>query len=456
MNPNEIISINEVEDQSFIEIKDKTEQTVHKLGDPKEIFENYDKVLIKPNFVLSRSSMSGSTSNIFIIETLIKLLLSIGKEPIIIENGGLGYDVSNNPLIIGVKKKICTKYGIEFIDPLRDKLIKVPVENGITYKYLKIPKIVLENGLINVPKLKTHEITTLTGAIKNLLGLLPKEERYFAHIKGLHGALYDIYKTIIPQINIMDAITIMDGNGPALGNPIDLKLIIGSNDTLFLDVVACRILSINPKRVKHLSIALKNHNKKNVYLSQTVPESTKIEIQQPTRSKFYLSIMDIFFAFNYYLYFPLFKTDMLPIRDKVIRQSPEITNCESCEICTAFCPFDAIDKDAETINHSYCKLCHWCLASETCKKKRINERKIIYIKGFLDFLGPKFRKFPNFDMMKYDINQNSLELCPTNAVSINGSKINLNKKNCIKCPTCFILLSCKKAENKEATYYEKI
>ena len=73
--------------------------------------------------------------------------------------------------------------------------------------------------VINLPKMKTHTLTRYTGAVKNLLGVLPGGRKREIHVRApgvteFSRALVDILELVRPQLNIMDGILGMEGNGP--------------------------------------------------------------------------------------------------------------------------------------------------------------------------------------------------------------------------------------------------
>ena len=85
------------------------------LGRIKQTFKDFDKIIIKPNFVLSRSSRSGTTTNLKIIDTVIDAVQAAGKEAIVMESSGWGYSLHNNPLIIGFQR-VCREKGVKFME----------------------------------------------------------------------------------------------------------------------------------------------------------------------------------------------------------------------------------------------------------------------------------------------------------------------------------------------------
>lgn len=108
--------------------------------------------------------------------------------------------------------------------------------------------------LINLPKLKTHSFTLFTGAIKNIFGLIPHGLRLKIHREQIWNedfsqALVDIFSIKKPDLNIMDAIVAMEGEGPSSGNPRLVGAILASQDAVTLDAVASKIIGLDPYQV---------------------------------------------------------------------------------------------------------------------------------------------------------------------------------------------------------------
>jgi uncharacterized protein (DUF362 family) len=113
------------------------------------------------------------------------------------------------------------------------------------------------DGVISLPKLKTHGLTRITGAIKNQYGCVPgvNKGRYHARLPNVHDfsrLLADITSFVKPRLYIMDAVMAMEGNGPQHGEPRRLGLILVSTDPVAIDSVACKIINLNPLYVPTL------------------------------------------------------------------------------------------------------------------------------------------------------------------------------------------------------------
>lgn len=154
----------------------------------------------------------------------------------------------------------CQRLGVELLN-LREKgFARVRIE-GEKLKEIYVAKAALEADVVlNLPKLKTHSLTLLTGAVKNLYGVIPAGLRTRLH--GEHPrpqefsrVLVDIFSTVKPSLTLMDGIVAMEGAGPAGGTPRDIGVIIVGADAVAVDAVASAVVGIEPFQVWTTRIA---------------------------------------------------------------------------------------------------------------------------------------------------------------------------------------------------------
>ena len=120
------------------------------------------------------------------------------------------------------------------------------------------------DGIINLPKLKTHILTALTGATKNFLGLLPGSLKRAVHVSAPSGramsqALVDILAGVTSKVplivNVMDGIMAMEGAGPSHGRLKETGWLLASVDPVALDCVAAAIMGFRPSKVPIIKAA---------------------------------------------------------------------------------------------------------------------------------------------------------------------------------------------------------
>ena len=117
------------------------------------------------------------------------------------------------------------------------------------------------DGLISISKFKTHQLTRITGPVKNQFGCVPGVLKAEFHIK-LPNAL-DFAKMLVcinlyirPRLYIVDGLMAMEGNGPRGGSPVNLKVLLFSKDPVAAEAVMCRLIDLNPQFVPTMKPAL--------------------------------------------------------------------------------------------------------------------------------------------------------------------------------------------------------
>jgi uncharacterized protein (DUF362 family) len=112
--------------------------------------------------------------------------------------------------------------------------------------------------VINIPVLKTHRGTLISGCLKNIgIGCAVREEKKRIHRLGLDRGIVDVYSLVKPGFHIVDAIVALEGDGPNFppGKPKPVNLVIAGKDGVAVDVICCKIMGIDPERVEHLRLA---------------------------------------------------------------------------------------------------------------------------------------------------------------------------------------------------------
>ncbi len=111
--------------------------------------------------------------------------------------------------------------------------------------------VLAADGLISLAKFKTHQLTRITGPIKNQFGCVPGVLKAEFHLK-LPNPL-DFAKMLVclnlyirPRLYVVDGITAMEGNGPHSGNAVPLNVLLFSSDPVALESVMCRLIDLNP------------------------------------------------------------------------------------------------------------------------------------------------------------------------------------------------------------------
>ncbi|MBI1725522.1 MAG: DUF362 domain-containing protein [Candidatus Tectomicrobia bacterium] len=140
--------------------------------------------------------------------------------------------------------------------------VKAPNPRGQVYDHLVIAREALDrDGLINLPKLKTHCQLYMTGAVKNLFGCVAGKRKAWWHFKAGNFENYfplmlvETARLLDARLHLLDAVLAMEGNGPGSGTPRRAGLLLASEDPVALDRVACEIAGLDPARLRTLEAA---------------------------------------------------------------------------------------------------------------------------------------------------------------------------------------------------------
>jgi uncharacterized protein (DUF362 family)/Pyruvate/2-oxoacid:ferredoxin oxidoreductase delta subunit len=123
-------------------------------------------------------------------------------------------------------------------------------------RFLIANGVLAAEGIFNLCKLKTHMVTRMTGAVKNLYGCVPgqaKRQYHYTHPNAFSFSelLVSLNLLLRPKVrlHIMDGIMAMEGNGPRGGDPRHMGVLLLSTDPVALDAVMCNLIELDPMRV---------------------------------------------------------------------------------------------------------------------------------------------------------------------------------------------------------------
>ncbi len=121
-----------------------------------------------------------------------------------------------------------------------------------------IPKALVGKNIVQLPTVKTHVFTTITGAMKNAFGGLLHRNRHWTH-RVIHETLVDllmIQQEIHPGIfAVMDGTFAGDGPGPRAMRWHEKNILLASADQVAIDAVSAKLQGFDPMSIPFLRIA---------------------------------------------------------------------------------------------------------------------------------------------------------------------------------------------------------
>lgn len=208
-----------------------------------------DVVLLKPNV-----NGTEAITNIALVEALINLLQEFGVKKVMIAESTFGDGEMTDMCFRQTGyKALAERYGIGLLNLNRSEIVEVKVENPLILDTLKVAREVFEaDKIINLPVMKVHYATAVTLSMKNLKGLLVRNEKRHFHEVGLDKAIVDLNNTIKPVLNIVDCTACMERMGPKGGDIVNLNLLMAGKDCAEVDYTGSAVMGYSLDEVKHL------------------------------------------------------------------------------------------------------------------------------------------------------------------------------------------------------------
>lgn len=345
--------------------------TVNLLGGITNFIKPGSSVLVKPNLLMSKGTECGITTHPEVVRAVIHILKEINCKIIVgdgpsvwgkyIENVDAVYDIT------GIRK-VCQDEDVQLVTfDKRRMRAKFPLTIWLDEC----------DYLINLPKFKTHEFTLLTGAIKNLFGLVSGTYKTELHKNYFEPPefskiLVDIYQEAKPALTIIDGILAMEGDGPATSGKLrQLGLLLGGSDCVALDTVMAKIMGITSQEVLTTKEAARRG------LGENQLSRIKVEGENIDKLNIRPFILPVTSA----------KISKLPtavkkILKSLIRYYPYCLNlkCIRCGHCVKVCPRQCITLKNKRVHFDYkkCIACFCC--QESCPAAAIGVKKSMLAK----------------------------------------------------------------------------
>jgi uncharacterized protein (DUF362 family)/Pyruvate/2-oxoacid:ferredoxin oxidoreductase delta subunit len=215
------------------------------------------RVLVKPNLLSSRPPEAAVTTHPAVVQAVVEEVQRAGGVPVLGDSpGGRNTGQSYERLLRRTGMQgVAEATGCEVVS-FEDATVEVQAPQAKSFRKFTVGKAVADaDRVIVLPKLKTHQLTYYTGAVKILYGYIPglRKAEYHLHTgtdaETFSDLLLDLHSALPPTLAVMDAVLGMEGQGPSNGNPREIGLVLASDSCPALDLVACSIVGLDPAAI---------------------------------------------------------------------------------------------------------------------------------------------------------------------------------------------------------------
>ncbi len=378
------------------EVEGAIRRGIDLLGGVKRFAKKGERILLKPNLLAADPPEKCTTTHPAVFRAVCRIFKETGARVSYGDSPGRGSSAS-----------VATQAGLHDVAveegiPLDDfqTVVEVSHKEGRQNKKFSLAKAVVDaDGVISLPKFKSHALEKITGGVKNQFGCVPGFLKAEFHAKLTNAfefgrMLVDLTNLIHPRLYILDAVYTMEGNGPRSGNPRKMNLLMLSDDPVAIDATACRLIDVDPELIP--TIVYGQEFGCGTYLEEEIQLSgdpfqefvcTDFDIDRGPIDK-HVSGSGSKLAV---VLFAIIKTKAgARLLDNLLISKPQIdaSKCVKCGICIQICPtqpksIDWVNGDkSQPPRHDYnrCIRCFCC--QETCPGGAIFVKKPLLRKIF--------------------------------------------------------------------------
>jgi uncharacterized protein (DUF362 family)/Pyruvate/2-oxoacid:ferredoxin oxidoreductase delta subunit len=358
------ISIVRCTDYTYSNVQSAVKNCLDHLGGLEKFVKKDQTVLIKPNLLSAKDPSRAITTHPAVVRTVVEEVQKLGAVPILGDSPG-GVDRGVRRVWENTKMtEVIGETGAKLVAFESSGVRGKTTPEGKTY-YIAKP-LVDADVVISLAKLKTHTLTLMTCAIKNMFGSIPGFRKGEYHKEApkpedFARIIVDIFSLTKPHLTLVDSIVAMEGDGPSSGEPKYLGLLFAGTDAVALDMVAAKIMGFKEGEIDITRIAQERG------LGPKSFEQIEIlgeQLNQISLPKFALPSNRLIKMIPNILLKLI--APFVWVRPNIIDQ-----NCINCNICVENCPTKTIHRGKKRPQFDYsdcinCMCCH-----ELCPEKAV-------------------------------------------------------------------------------------
>lgn len=340
-----------------------------------------ERIVLKANLLRAAPPESAICTHPAVVEAVARLVKEAGGTPVICDSPGGALHKE------GVLRNLYEKTGMaaaaaaagaELAMDASTRTVSLP-EGKVLRQAELITPVAEADGVIDLCKMKTHVLMSMTGAVKNLFGVIPGLSKVGYHAThpdhaAFADVLLDLTEYVRPRLSLMDGILAMEGDGPgSSGTPRQAGLLLASANPLALDAAAGALMNL-PRQNNPVLLAAERRGLSPCRIEDVELVGGTVEELRMTDYKFPASTKSNLMDFLGPLARPAEK-----LCKRLLSQTPRIdaAKCVGCGICAKSCPGKAIAMTAPGgrahIRPKACIHCYCC--HELCPQRAVELRQ---------------------------------------------------------------------------------
>lgn len=230
------------------------ETVIELLGGWREFVSPGETILLKPNLLARCTPDKACTTHPQIFAAAARSLQKAGFANLLYGDSPGNHLMGTEQTAEGCGiRQEAEELGVGLADFSRGETIHYPQGHEADH-FVLCEGVLSADAIINLCKMKTHQLERITGAVKNTFGCVYGFNKAASHARfpsaeSFAKMIADLNLLVKPALHIMDGVIAMEGNGPHSGDPMPMYVVLASADPVALDSVFCHLVDLDPALV---------------------------------------------------------------------------------------------------------------------------------------------------------------------------------------------------------------
>ena len=228
---------------------------INDLGGIGRFVKKNDNVLVKVNICGGVPDKKGTFTSIEVADALADLILSAGGKPTFADADMIWVKFWPAAKDAGYVDWAKNK-GVDLVNLSETEIVNFDFGSDSALGIEKVSKKLIDaDVIISVPAMKTHLLTGVTLAMKNMYGTFPDIDKAKFHKKGIEETILEVNSAFTPNLVVIDGSIGGEAVGPLSATPVNFQTIIASDDVVLADSIACKLMGYDPMEIVHIKMA---------------------------------------------------------------------------------------------------------------------------------------------------------------------------------------------------------
>ena len=219
------------------------------------------RILLKPNLVEGLAGAIHINTHPLVVRGAAEAFRQLGAAQVMVAEGPGHCQDTLRVLEESGLSQALREDGLPFVDLNYLEGFTLPNAGRLSrLATLTFPEIIRQvDWIVSLAKMKTHHWAGITLSMKNLFSVMPGMyygwPKNVLHKVGINESIVDITATLQPQFAIVDGIVGMEGDGPIMGTPKPVGVLVMGRNLPAVDATCARVMGVDPLRVGYLALA---------------------------------------------------------------------------------------------------------------------------------------------------------------------------------------------------------